>query len=146
LTAVKSARLSQFQSGGHGYELLQVIEGDTMTSVNKTAAATSLAARCYRLTDKGRACVAVVEAETQTLGSLSRHMHDVLAMCGTGVWFDQLRQFMPPRSLDESLRMLLSLQLIEPVDDAPPPRPVDIAPPRARQFPVRTLAGPASTF
>jgi hypothetical protein len=66
----------------------------------------SLASRCYRLTARGRA---------------SRYLHDVLEMCGTGVWFEQLQQFMPPRSLDESLRSLLELGLIETVEgiDAP---------------------------
>lgn len=114
-----------------------------MTSVRKQVAPISLASRCYRLTAKGRACVAVVAAETQTIGSLSRHMHDILVMCGTGVWFDQLQQFMPPRSLDESLRMLLSLELIEPMGDAAPPRPVAVVPRRATYF--RTFTGPAST-
>ena len=76
----------------------------------------SLASRCYRLTARGRACVAVVESKAPTTGSLSRYLHDVLEMCGTGVWFEQLQQFMPPRSLDESLRALLALGLIETVD------------------------------
>jgi len=114
-----------------------------MASVRKPAAPISLASRCYRLTAKGRACVAVVEAQTQTIGSLSRHMHDILVMCGTGVWFDQLQQFMPPRSLDESLRMLLSLDLIEPMEDAAPRRPAAGVPRRATYFP--TFTGPAST-
>ena len=37
-------------------------------------------------------------------------------MCGSGMWFEQLRQFMPPRSLEESLQALLELDLIERVD------------------------------
>jgi hypothetical protein len=69
--------------------------------------------RCFRLTDKGRACVDIVETEQQTLGSLSRYLHDVLMLCGTGMWFEQLRQFMPPRSLEESLQSLQKLGLIE---------------------------------
>lgn len=73
----------------------------------------SMGSRCYRLTDKGRACVDVVESGQQTIGSLSRHLHDVLMMCGSGIWFEQLRQFMPPRSLDESLQALMALELIE---------------------------------
>lgn len=91
-----------------------------MTSNRRVAAAPSADARCYRLTAQGRACVAFVEAEGQTLGSLSRYLHDVLLMCGTGIWFDQLRQFMPPRSLEESLRALIALGLIECVEQAPP--------------------------
>ncbi len=47
------------------------------------------------------------------MGSLSRYLHDVLLMCGSGTWFDQLRQFMPPRSLEESLQALLTLGLVE---------------------------------
>lgn len=85
-------------------------------ATDSTAATLSLGSRCYRLTDVGRACVDLVETEHQTLGSLSRHLHDVLMMCGSGMWFEQLQQFMPPRSLDESLRALLNLGLIEIVD------------------------------
>lgn len=78
--------------------------------------------RGYRLTSRGRACVEVVEASEQTIGSLSRYLHDVLSMCGSGVWFDQLRQFMPPRSLEESLQALLTLGLIECLDPQAPRR------------------------
>ena len=85
----------------------------------KPTATFELESRCYRLTLIGRACVDVVETEHETLGSLSRHLHDVLMMCGTGIWFEQLRQFMPPRSLDESLRALLNLGLIEVVAREP---------------------------
>lgn len=84
---------------------------------------------CFRLTAKGRACVDLVEHQEQTIGSLSRYLHDVLMMCGSGVWFEQLRQFMPPRSLDESLRALMVLGLIERVDVQESPRHV---PPPAR--------------
>ncbi|NPC56155.1 hypothetical protein [Caenimonas soli] len=76
---------------------------------------------CFRLTAKGRACVDLVETKEQTIGSLSRYLHDVLMMCGSGLWFEQLRQVMPPRSLDESLRALMALGLIEqlaPTDEA----------------------------
>jgi hypothetical protein len=68
---------------------------------------------CFRLTAKGRACVDLVETHEQTIGSLSRYLHDVLMMCGSGAWFEQLQQFMPPRSLDESLHALMALGLIE---------------------------------
>jgi len=57
----------------------------------------------YQLTAKGRACVDVVEAQVQTLGSLSRYLHDVLLTCA----------FTPPRPPEESLRALLALGLIE---------------------------------
>ena len=66
--------------------------------------------------------MAVVEAEGQTIGSLSRYLHDVLLMCGSGVWFDQLKQFMPPRSLEESLQALLALGLIECLEVEETPR------------------------
>ena len=81
-----------------------------------TAVPLQLGSDCFRLTLRGRACVDLVETEEQTLGSLSRYLHDVLMMCGSGMWFDQLRQFMPPRSLEESLRALMNLGLIERVD------------------------------
>jgi hypothetical protein len=66
--------------------------------------------------------VAVVEADIQTVGSLSRYLHDILLMCGSGLWFDQLRQFVPPRSLEESLRSLLALELIECLEPQQPAR------------------------
>ena len=86
-----------------------------MASTIRTTGPVSLDARCYRLTAMGRACVDIVETEGQTLGSLSRYLHDVLVLCGSGIWFEQLRQCIPPRSLEESLRTLLSLGLIETV-------------------------------
>ena len=88
----------------------------------------TLVSCCYRLTPQGRACVELVETKEQTIGSLSRYLHDVLMMCGSGVWFEQLRQFMPPRSLEESLHSLLLLGLVEkiPMQETPrrPPAPV----------------------
>lgn len=73
----------------------------------------NLGSRHYRLTPKGRACVDLVESGEQTIGSLSRYLHDVLMLCGSGMWFEQLRQFMPPRSLEQSLESLLALGLVE---------------------------------
>jgi hypothetical protein len=90
-----------------------------MASIHMSAAHSS---RCYRLTPKGRACVELVQTSDQTIGSLSRYLHDVLIMCGSGAWFDQLRQSMPPRSLEESLQALLTLELIECLDVQEPPR------------------------
>jgi hypothetical protein len=86
-----------------------------------------LGARCYRLTASGRACVEIVESDQHTLGSLSRYLHDVLMLCGSGMWFDQLRQFMPPRSLEESLQSLLVLGLIEVVGPEAGREPVPAA-------------------
>lgn len=93
---------------------------------------------CFRLTAKGRACVDLVETEEHTIGSLSRYLHDVLMMCGSGLWFEQLRQFMPPRSLDESLQSLLALGLIEHVEPREAPC---YAPPVARRAATRLFAG-----
>jgi len=67
----------------------------------------------YRLTPKGQACIDFVESGDQTLGSLSRYLHDMLLTCGSGVWFDQLLQFVPPRSLEQSLQALVTLELVE---------------------------------
>ena len=76
---------------------------------------------CFRLTHKGRAWVDLVETDECLVGSLSRYLHDVLMMCGSDMWFEQLRQFMPPRSLDESLGALQTLGLLERVERALPP-------------------------
>jgi hypothetical protein len=78
--------------------------------------------RCYRLTANGRACVQIVESGEMTVGSLSHYLHDVLLLCGSGAWFDQLREFVPPRSLEDSLRSLLALGLVECVEQPQPQR------------------------
>lgn len=49
----------------------------------------------------------------QLLASRSAHLKDLLEMCRQGMWGWQLRQFMPPASLLESIRALLDLGLIE---------------------------------
>ncbi len=92
-----------------------------MASIKAPASASSPGARCYRLTPGGRACLELDDNEAQGTVALSPYLRDVLEMCGSGVWFEQLQQFMPPRSLDESLRALLALGLIETVaaDEAP---------------------------
>jgi len=84
-----------------------------MGLANLAAASLDFGSSCYRLTPKGRACVDLVETSEETIGSLSRYLHDVLMLCGSGVWFEQLRQFMPPRSLEQSLQSLIALGLIE---------------------------------
>ena len=99
-----------------------------MSRTNVSAIPANPTSGCFRLTAKGRACVELVETQEQTVGSLSRYLHDVLLMCGSGVWFEQLRQFMPPRSLDESLRALMALGLIERIDTMEAPRYVAPAP------------------
>ena len=100
------------------------------------AAGVNLDARCYRLTSKGQACVKVVVTRRETLGALSRYMRDVLLMCGSGVWFEQLSQFMPPRSLEESLRALLQLGLIEVVAQREAPSQIPAAQAAAHAVPA----------
>lgn len=101
-----------------------------MASIKAPASTLSLVSRCFRLTARGQACLDVDDAGAQSTGSLSPYLHDVLEMCGTGVWFEQLQQFMPPRSLDESLRSLLALGLIETM--APDQAPCYVQPARRR--------------
>ena len=102
-----------------------------------SAAPLDLASSCYRLTTQGRACVDLVETPEQTIGSLSRYLHDVLMLCGSGTWFEQLRQFMPPRSLEESLQALLALGLIEQVPPQQSPRYVP--PPTRSEYAPRPI-------
>lgn len=101
-----------------------------MASIKAPAIASSPTSRCYRLTPAGRACLDLDCREAQTTRALSPYLRDVLEMCGSGVWFQQLRQFMPPRSLDESLRSLLALGLIETL--APDEAPREVQPARRR--------------
>jgi hypothetical protein len=96
----------------------------------------NLGACCFRWTAQGRAWVDLNETEACTVGELTRYLHDVLLMCGSGVWFAQLRQFMPPRSLEESLQALLALGLIEQVE--PQPALCHVAPALTRQTPAET--------
>lgn len=101
-----------------------------MASIKAPATASSPASRYYRLTPGGRVCLDLDGQAPQAAGALSPYLRDVLEMCGSGVWFGQLQQFMPPRSLDESLRSLLALGLIETL--APDPAPRDLRPARRR--------------
>jgi hypothetical protein len=73
----------------------------------------------FRLTAKGRACVDMVDNGGPAVTWLSRHGHDVLVMCERVASLQQLRQCVPPRSLDESLQSLLALGLIEQHDVQP---------------------------
>jgi hypothetical protein len=130
-------------SAGNQIERTRTTSKETeMSQASLSASTLELGSRCYRLTARGRACVEVVERENQTLGSLSRYLHDVLMMCGSGMWFEQLRQFMPPRSLEESLRSLLLLGLIEEV--APGAAPPYLAPARTRSPAPRSFSALAA--
>jgi len=68
---------------------------------------------CFRLTNKGRASLVLLATGALTMDWVSSRGQDVLELCGTPVSLQHLRQCMPPRSLDESLRSLLALGLIE---------------------------------
>ena len=66
---------------------------------------------CYRITPEGRAAAARLDAQLK-----SRHLIDLLdllSMAGGGIAERDLRQFMPPASLGESIHTLLELRLIE---------------------------------
>ena len=68
----------------------------------------------WRLTPRGQVFCDLVECGEAACAPLSRYLHDVLQMCGSGMWVGQMRQFMPPRSLDESLQTAELLGLLEP--------------------------------
>lgn len=74
--------------------------------------------RSFRLTARGHVR-ASAPAHSLAHGVLSAHLHDLLQMCGDGIRFEQLRQFMPPRTLRESLDMLLAMGLVEGVEHSP---------------------------
>jgi hypothetical protein len=90
--------------------------------------------RCYRLTARGRAGLELSDAAEPGTGLPPRYLYDVLEMCGSGVWFEQLQQFMPPRSLDEALRSLLAMGLIEAVAPEQAPQRLHLARRRASMF------------
>ncbi|MBI2770222.1 MAG: hypothetical protein HYX47_11405 [Burkholderiales bacterium] len=110
-----------------------------MDWINAHAAAARPATRCYRLTPRGRACVDTGRPDTLSGDTLSRYLHDVMVLCGSGAWFEQLLQFMPRNSLEESLRSLLDQGLIETVQPGEAPQYV---PPPARRPLVGFLRRP----
>jgi len=66
---------------------------------------------CYRITPEGRVAAARHDAPLR-----SRYLIDLLDLLsgsGGGIEENQLRQFMPPASLGESIDALLELGLIE---------------------------------
>lgn len=69
----------------------------------------------FRLTARGQ-LRARAAASLPTHGALSPHLHDLLQMCGTEIRYEQLSQFMPPRTLRESLETLMALGLLEGVE------------------------------
>jgi len=70
-------------------------------------------AKCFRLTAQGRACVILADQGAAAFHWLTRRGHDVLVLCQDTPSLQQLRQCVPPRSLEESLQSLLALGLIE---------------------------------
>lgn len=94
-----------------------------MGLANDASTGADMAPRYYRLTPRGK-LRAASPADSPTMGLMSPYLHDVLQMCGTGIWIDELRQFMPPRSLRVSIDSLLVLGLIECLEaDKAPARP-----------------------
>ncbi len=67
--------------------------------------------QAYTVTSKGRAVLHSV-----TLWGLSGHLRDLLALCEPRASLCDLRQFMPPASLQAALFALQELELI----DGPP--------------------------
>lgn len=68
--------------------------------------------RNFRVTARGRVR-AQAPASSPLHGLMSAHLHDVLQMCASGMGWDQLRQFLPPRTLRETLEALFDQQLLE---------------------------------
>lgn len=68
--------------------------------------------RNFRLTTRGR-IRAQAPASSSLHGLMSAHLHDVLQMCASGMGWEQLRQFMPPRTLRETLVALFEQDLLE---------------------------------
>jgi hypothetical protein len=62
----------------------------------------------YRVTNRAR-----VPQQRDCAVARSRYLRDVFEMCERGIWERELRQFMPPASLKESVDSLLALGLIE---------------------------------
>jgi hypothetical protein len=78
----------------------------------RSLAAEAAGFACYRITPEGRAAAARPDTPLK-----SRYLVDLLellSMAGGGICEPQLRQFMPPESLGESIHTLLELRLIEP--------------------------------
>ena len=81
--------------------------------------------RRLRLTPRGKMRIQA-PASSPLHGRMSAHLYDLLQMCGDGMGVAQLRQFMPPQTLRESLLQLLEQQFIEPAPEAEPAGPVDL--------------------
>jgi hypothetical protein len=75
----------------------------------------------YRRTAKGQK-----PGTSEYVSGLSPYLHDVFTMCAEGISELELRQFMPPASLQASVASLLELGLIECVE-----RHAAVAPQRA---------------
>lgn len=79
-------------------------------------AARNVSSPCYRVTRRGAARLASLLPSGE---SLNGHAQDVLHLCRSQVSLSELSQFVPPRSLDDALKTLLSLGLIERGEIAP---------------------------
>ena len=81
-----------------------------------TSASADNALKFFRATAMGRAVDNRSCAQLRCVYRL-----DVLEICERGIWEHELRQFIPPASLQAALSSLLELGLIEQVE-SPPPR------------------------
>jgi hypothetical protein len=77
-------------------------------------AATPAGAHYYRATSSGAASAAVETALARSI-----HHRDLLLMCQRGMWERELRQFMPPQTLRQSMDSLLALGLVERLESEP---------------------------
>ena len=57
--------------------------------------------------------IAKMPAIVDAVRERSAYLHDVLMLCHRGAWELELRQFLPPASLQRSLASLMELRLIE---------------------------------
>jgi hypothetical protein len=69
----------------------------------------------YRATEKAR-----LPGMCDAIHGRSLRLYDILMLCLRGAWELELRQFMPPSSLAETVQSLIALGLIESVEDPPP--------------------------
>jgi hypothetical protein len=101
-----------------------------MGNPQRIAAAAAQDFNFYRVTASGKAA----KGGQSTLRS--RYLVDLLEVfqtCGNGIFEHELRQFMPPASLENSIATLLSLGLIE-CDVAPGMQPYTFITVTARAF------------
>jgi hypothetical protein len=88
-----------------------------MAKHQRSLAAEAAGHACYRITADGKAAAARFDAPLRSRYLIDQL--DLLSMSGGGIAEPQLRQFMPPASLDAAISILLDLGMIE-AGRAPP--------------------------